>query len=150
MSDGGDHVARLFRVFNEIGILAQLSGTTFERVMPEGLNLPQFVVLNHMVRLGDDRTPVELARAMQVTKGTMTNTVGHLERAGFVEVRPDGKDGRSKRVGLTAAGRGVRDAAIAALAPELEAIGAHFPPERVDGLLPQLEVLRRILDDRRG
>ncbi|KAA2236856.1 hypothetical protein [Salinarimonas soli] len=41
-----------FRVFNEIGIVERLSRTMFDRVMPDGLALPQFVVLNHFVRLG--------------------------------------------------------------------------------------------------
>jgi DNA-binding MarR family transcriptional regulator len=150
MDGTGDEAGRMFRLFNEIGIIAQLAGTAFERVMPDPLNLPQFVVLNHMVRLGDGRTPVDLARAMQVTKGTMTNTLGNLERAGFVAIRPDPEDGRSKRVRLTEAGRQARDGAIAALAPELEALAGLVPREHVEAVLPVLEYLRKVLDARRG
>lgn len=43
-----DRVA--FRVMNEIGIIDQLGTTLFERAMPHGLTLPQFIVLNHFVR----------------------------------------------------------------------------------------------------
>src|SRR3712207_5255456 len=50
-----------FRVFNEIGIIEQLSRTMFERVMPDGLTVPQFSVLNHFVRLGGERSPAQLA-----------------------------------------------------------------------------------------
>ena len=40
----------LFRFFNEIGIIEQLSRNAFERVMPGGMKLSQFTVLNHFVR----------------------------------------------------------------------------------------------------
>ena len=42
----------LFRFFNEIAIVAQLSGNAFEKAMPEGMTLPQFAVLNHLMRMG--------------------------------------------------------------------------------------------------
>ena len=48
----------MFRFLNEIGIIAQLSGTAFEKVMPGTMTLPQFTVLNHLTRLGGNRTPV--------------------------------------------------------------------------------------------
>jgi DNA-binding MarR family transcriptional regulator len=145
-----EEVGRMFRLLNEIAIVAQLSGTAFERVMPPPLNLPQFVVLNHMVRLGDGRTPVDLARAMQVTKGTMTNTLGNLERAGYVSIHPDPDDGRSKRVRLTAAGREAREAAVRAVEPELQALAGLMPAGAAGAILPTLETLRRILDERRA
>ena len=52
-----------FALFNEIGIIAQLSRALFEARLPEGIHLPQFAVINHMVRLGDGKTPLALARA---------------------------------------------------------------------------------------
>lgn len=142
--------ALVFRLLNEIGIIAQLSGTAFERVMPTGLSLPQFVVLNHLVRVGDDRTPLDLARAMQVTKGTMTNTLGHLTRSGAVEIRPDPKDGRSKRVSITPAGRAAREAAISALMPDLDAIGGAMSVKSIEASLEVLVPLRQFLDARRN
>ena len=33
----------VFRVFNEIGIIAQLAGNAFERVMPDGMTLAQIL-----------------------------------------------------------------------------------------------------------
>lgn len=145
----GTQQSRIFRFFNEIAILAQLSGAAFERVMPEGMTLPQFAVLNHMVRLGDARTPLELARAMQVTKGAMTNTLQHLEGKRFVLIKPDERDGRSKRVMLTDAGRAAREHCIAAIEPELAAIASAVPAERLAGIVPVLEEVRRFLDARR-
>ncbi|WP_083656351.1 MarR family winged helix-turn-helix transcriptional regulator [Mongoliimonas terrestris] len=144
----GDH-ALAFRLLNEIAIIAQLSGTSFERAMPGTMTLPQFVVLNHLTRLGGDRTPLQIANAMQVTKGAMTNTLGHLERAGWIAVRPDPKDGRSKRVDITGAGRAAHGDAIRQLQPELAFLVGEIGPEPIAAALPFLERLRALLDRRR-
>lgn len=140
----------LFRVFNEIGIIEQLSRNAFERVMPDGLKLSQFAVLNHFVRLGGARSPVELARAFQVTKGAMTNTVQKLEAKGFVETRPDPSDGRAKRVTLTQAGRTARNDAIRALGPQMRDFENRIDMTEIASLLPALTRLREILDQARS
>ena len=136
----------LFRVFNEIGIIEQLARTVFERVMPHGLKVSQFSLLNHMVRLGDGKRPAELADAFQVTRGAMTNTVSRLETLGFVRVTPDPDDGRAKAVYLTDAGRRAREDAIAALAPYLARLDETLGAERFADALPFLTDLRRLLD----
>ena len=94
----------VFRFFNEIGIIEQLSRARFERGLPHGLTLSQFKVLNHFARLGGERSPLSLARSFQVTKGAVTNAVQKLEGKGFVATRPDPDDGRGKLVYLTDAG----------------------------------------------
>ncbi len=146
----GDDVAAMFRFLNEVGIIAQLSGAAFEKVMPGTMTLPQFVVLNHLSRLGGNRTPLRIATALQVSKAAMTNTLGHLHRAGWISVRPDDRDGRSKRVDLTAAGRDAHAAAIAALSPELVWLSGAIGAERIRAATPLLEAVRRALDERRG
>jgi len=142
-------VAAMFRFLNEIGIIAQLSGAAFEKVMPGTMTLPQFTVLNHLTRLGGDRTPVRIASAMQVSKGAMTNTLGHLERSGWISVRPDAKDGRSKRVDITDTGRAAHGEAVKALVPELAWLSGKVAPERVRAATPLLEEMRKALDQRR-
>jgi len=149
MTANENDLQTLFRFLNEIGIVAQLSANAFGKVMPEGMTLPQFVVLNHLVRLGDSRTPVSIAQAMQVTKGAMTNTLGHLEGKGFIAIVPDAHDGRSKRVSLTAMGRAARDAAIEALGPELRGIAGEIAMPGIIKALPAVESLRKVLDIRR-
>jgi DNA-binding MarR family transcriptional regulator len=146
----GTDVDALFRFLNEIGIIAQLSGAAFEKVMPGTMTLPQFTVLNHLTRLGGDRTPLQIANAMQVSKGAMTNTLGHLERSGWISIRPDDKDGRSKRVDITQAGRTAHGEAIRALAPELAWLSGVIAPERVREATPLLEEMRKALDQRRN
>lgn len=138
-----------FRFLTEIGIIAQLAGTAFEKAMPSDMTMPQFEVLHHLARLGGEWTPLRLANAMQLTKGAMTNTLGHLSRKGYVAIRPDDKDGRSKLVSLTTEGHAARDKAIAALAPELWALVEGVSAKLLTETIPPLETVRRFLDLRR-
>ncbi len=108
-----------FRIFNEIGIISQLSSAVMERVLPHGLTMSQFGVLNHFVHLGGERTPAGLAEAFQVTRGAMTNTLARLDKAGFVMMRPDPKDGRGKIVTITEAGRSMCEACLSVLMNEV-------------------------------
>ena len=141
--------ALLFRLFNEIGIINQLATNAFERVMPYDLTIAQFAILNHCVRLGDNKTPAQLADILQVTRGTLTSTLGRLSEKRFIRLVPDAEDGRSKRVVLTAEGRKARDAAIAAAMPLLETARLAMPRATVVRMLPALEDLRRWLDANR-
>jgi DNA-binding MarR family transcriptional regulator len=149
MTDKQSALEEAFRFLTEVGIIAQLAGAAFEKALAPGMTMPQFSVLHHLARLGGEWTPVRLANAMQVTKGAMTNTLGHLAGKDFIAIRPDDRDGRAKLVSLTSKGRHARDKAIGALAPELDALVAGLP----DGLMPQaiplLETVRRFLDQRR-
>ncbi|HJP23202.1 MAG TPA: MarR family transcriptional regulator [Alphaproteobacteria bacterium] len=140
----------IFTLFNEIGIIEQLARQRLESVLPEGLKISHFSVLNHFARLGGERAPAELARAFQVTKAAMTNTLGRLEARGLVAIRPDPNDGRAKRVALTARGLKLRDRAIAALGPELAEITAHIPAQDFATALPFLQRLRAYLDEARN
>ena len=117
--------------------------------MPDDLNLPQFIVLNHFVRLGGAWSPVRLANAMQVTKGAMTNTLHRLEAKGYIELARDLKDTRGKIVTLTASGRAARDRAIAALAPNLARLAESVPVATIEAALPALAAVRAFLDAER-
>lgn len=149
MSERSDPVSTYFRLFNEIGIIAQLSGNKMERVLPEGMSLAQFSVLNHFCRLGGAWSPTRLAAAFQVTKGAMTNTLQRLEAQGFVTVSPDGDDARAKVVEITDAGRAAREAAISATGPILAQVASLVPLADVKAALPFLESLRKTLDENR-
>ncbi len=140
----------LFRFFNEIGIIEQLSRNAFERVMPGGMKLSQFTVLNHFVRLGGVRSPAELASAFQVTRGAMTNTLQKLEAKGYIEITPDPRDGRGKRVTITEAGARARADAVSALAPHLDRLSDLIDLKEIEGVLPALVSLREILDEDRN
>jgi DNA-binding MarR family transcriptional regulator len=132
--------------FLEVGILAQLSRAIFEARLPPGFNLPQFSILNHLLRVRDGGTPLELARAFQVPKTSMTHSLAVLERHRLIEMRPHRHDGRSKCVFITPAGRAFRDAALAAIAPDVAELAARFSAERLAEALPTLTALRKIMD----
>lgn len=138
-----------FQVLNEIGIVQQLASRRMERLLPPGLSMAGFFVLNHFARLGGERSPLALARAFQVTKGAMTNTLQRLEAAGLVAIAPDPSDGRAKRVSITPEGRRVRDACVARLAPSLAEVQAGVGADELSALLPGLRRLRAWLDEHR-
>lgn len=135
-----------FRLFNEIGIINQLATTLLESRLPRGLLVPHFTVLNHLVRVKDGRTPLELARAFQVPKTTMTHQIGVLERRGLVIQAPNPDDGRSKRVWLTPDGRLLRERIVHAFGDLFEGWSDAIPLEDVAELAPRLERIRKHLD----
>ena len=149
MSQRDDNVFLYFRLFTEIGIIAQLSGNKLERVLPEGMSLAQFSVLNHFARLGGAWSPSRLAAAFQVTKGAMTNTLQRLEGQGFVKIVADAADARAKLVEITDAGRRAREAAILATWPIIAQMAALVSATDVKAALPFLESLRKVLDENR-
>jgi DNA-binding MarR family transcriptional regulator len=76
----------------------------------------------------------------------MTNTLHKLEAKGLIAIAPDPADGRGKQVSLTEAGLALRQAAIAALAPDLEGLLAEFGERRFSRAIPFLTELREYLD----
>lgn len=130
-----------FQILNEIGIISQLSNNYAARLLAPELNMSQFIVLNHLVRLSDERSMAQLASAMQVTKGAMSNTIARLHDKGLVAVKTDPHDGRGKRVKLTKAGRVLRNSAVAKLGSALSTLHTCVSaPE----LGPALDALRKI------
>jgi len=146
---GEKTTAMFFRLFNEVAIIEQLSRAFLEARLPAGLIAPHFAVCNHLIRVKDGQTPLALARAFQVPKTTMTHTLSGLERHGFVEMRPNPDDGRSKQVWLTGAGRAFRDETIARMAPVFERLSEGVDAEGLSAALPVLEELRGWLDTHR-
>lgn len=131
--------------FSEILSVEQLARARLAKALPKGMEISHFSVLNHLARIGEERTPAQLARTLHVTKGAMTNTLGKLEWAGHVHIRPDWEDARRKLVAISPAGRNARDAAIAAIAPVLEEVGKSLGEERLRAALPVLRELRERL-----
>jgi DNA-binding MarR family transcriptional regulator len=131
---------------NEVGIIEQLARNRFDSIQADGLLLSHFVLLNHLVRVGDGTTPARIASALQLARGAITNTMQRLEDRGLIRIVPDAEDGRVKRVFLTRAGRARREKAVrdatAALAPLL----ADLPAGSIEALIPGLREIRRRLD----
>ncbi|NHX28345.1 MarR family transcriptional regulator, partial [Escherichia coli] len=109
-----------------------------------------FSVLNHLARLGEERTPAQLAQNFHVTRGAMTNTLNKLEWAGHVHIRPDWDDARRKLVSVSPAGIQARNVAIQAIAPLISEVVDDIGADKVRAALPVLRALRQKLDNGDG
>jgi DNA-binding MarR family transcriptional regulator len=141
---GGD--PPLFVLLNEIAIIEHLARNRLERVLPDGLRASHFVVLNHLSRMGDGRSPARIARAVQVERPAMTNTIQKLEGRGLVRVGPHPSDGRGKLVFLTEAGRAAREGAVVAATAAIAPLAGSLDPAEIAALLGPLRRLRAVLD----
>lgn len=133
-------------LFSELLIAGQLSRSRLAKVLPRGMELSQFSVLNHLAGVGEERSPAQLARAFHVTRGAMTNTLTKLEWAGHIHIRPDWDDARRKFVAISPAGRAARDAAVQAITPVIADVAQTIGVERLRTVLPVLRELRTRLD----
>ena len=149
MSDS-DPRRLIFTLFNEIGIINQLSTARFARVLAPDLNPSEFGVLNHFVRLGDGKTPTYLAKAFQMTKPSMTAILAKLERKGYVESVGSQEDRRQKIVTLTEEGRAARSKGLQAMAPLADIVLESQDLSELEAILPKLEALREFLDQERN
>lgn len=133
-------------LFGELFMADQLARNRISKVLPKGMELSHFGVLNHLARAGDERTPAQLARSFHVTRGAMTNTLTKLEWAGHIHIRPDWDDARRKFVAISPAGRAARDAAVQAIAPLIGEVVQALGAERVRAVLPVLREMRTKLE----
>lgn len=129
-------------LFSEVIAVDQLTRSMLARVLPQGMELSQFAVLNYLAAIGDERSPAQIAKAFHLTRGAMTNTLSKLAWAGWVHIRPDWDDARRKMVSLSPAGRAAREAAVAAIGPLMGEVVARVGEERVRTLLPVMRELR--------
>ena len=143
MTDKNDPLA--VALFSEILMTEQLTRNRISRLLPKGMELSHFSVLNHLAHVGDERSPAQLAKAFHLTRGAMTNTLSKLEWAGYVHIRPDWDDARRKMVASSPAGRAARDAAIAVISPLIGETVRDLGPENVRAAVPVLRTLRKNL-----
>ena len=141
-----DRSALYFSLFLEAGIINQIGTAFLQARLPKGLLVSHFGVVSHLTRVRDGVTPLELARAFQVPKTTMTHTLAGLEKHGLVEMRPNPDDKRSKRVWLTEAGARFLEDAIAGMGPLFDELERRFPPDQVRETLPHLTAFREVVD----
>lgn len=145
----GDDPMRVFAAFNEIGIISQLATAMLAASLSDGLHPSHFMIVNHLARMGDGKTPVKIAGAMQVTKNTMTHSLRVLESRGLIEISANPEDGRGKLVFLTEAGRAFRDEAIVAVSARFDAVLTPEIEDLLARIRPDLVALRAHLDRNR-
>ncbi len=140
MSDSTQNLA--VTLFSEILAVDQLARSNVARVLPKGMELSHFSVLNHLAHAGAERSPAQLAKTFHLTRGAMTNTLSKLEWAGWVHVRPDWEDARRKMVSISASGIAARDAAVTAIAPVIAEVVNTVGADKVKTALPVLREMR--------
>lgn len=124
----------------------QLLRSRLAKVLPKGMELSHFSVLNHLAHINAERSPAQLAKSFHVTRGAMTNTLTKLEIAGHIHIRPDWDDARRKMVAISSAGRHARDTAINQLVPVISDLFEELGNDRLKTILPTLRELRQKLD----
>ncbi len=129
-------------LFSELLTADQLLRNRLSRVLPKGMEISHFSVLNHLIFVQDERSPAQLADTFHVTRGAMTNTLTKLEWAGYVHIRPDWDDARRKMVAISPAGKQARDQAVAAIAPMINKVVSELGADKVRAVLPVLRELR--------
>jgi DNA-binding MarR family transcriptional regulator len=100
----------------------------FQRIDPDGSRL------------------TDLAEAAQLTKQTVGFLVDALERAGYVERKPDPRDGRARLVCISARGRAAVEASKPVVAEVEAQWAAHLGPRKMAHLREALTALREITD----
>ena len=144
MSDDPNNLA--ISLFSEVLTVDQLLRNNLAKVLPKGMELSHFAVLNQLANIGAERTPAQLAKSFHVTRGAMTNTLAKLEIAAYVHIRPDWDDARRKLVALSPSGKMARNAALDAVSPIISSLVSDLGSERVKALLPAMRTLRLLLE----
>ena len=130
-------------LFGEILALDQLVRNRLAKVLPNGMELSHFSVLNQLSHTKIERTPAQIAKSFRVTRGAITNTLSKLELSGYIHVRPDWDDARRKMVSISPAGIVARNNALAAVTPIINELISEMGEERLKAIVPILRDLRQ-------
>jgi DNA-binding MarR family transcriptional regulator len=130
-------------LFGEILALDQLVRARLAKVLPKGMELSHFSVLNQLSHAKIERTPAQIAKSFRVTRGAITNTLNKLELSGYIHIRPDWDDARRKMVSISPAGVVARNNALAAVTPIINELIIEMGEERLKAIVPILRDLRQ-------
>lgn len=130
-------------LFGEILALDQLVRARLAKVLPKGMELSHFSVLNQLSHTKIERTPAQIAKSFRVTRGAITNTLNKLELSGYIHIRPDWDDARRKMVSISPAGILARNNALAAVTPIINQLISEMGEERLKAVVPILRDLRQ-------
>ncbi len=139
----------VFRFFTEVGIIQQLMSTKLESMLPGRMSATQFGILGHLSRRPEGETPLQLSRAFQVPKTSMTHMLAVLEKLQFVAIEPHPDDGRSKIARATETGQIFLRDCMGRMGRELAPVMAELTPLPFTSALPHLMRVREALDRER-
>lgn len=146
---------RLFFRLYQCANMLHKTGT--RAVEAEGLTTQQWAVLGALSRpqTEEGMTVGELARYLMVSRQNLSGVIGRMERAGHLAVKSNGRDRRSRMVGMTASGRRLWQArALPKIHAYYEDILADFSindmTHTLHYLLRMLESMERVDRDRQA
>jgi len=97
----------------------------------------------------DRQRPSELAEQLQITRQSINDLLGHLERCGYITRHADAADGRARVVRLTAKGRRLQVAITRHARAAEDHIAELLGPRRFSQLRDTLQELAHRLTDNR-
>lgn len=127
---------RLARIYHKTG---RRSAETMRR---HGISVSRFDVINHAGAV-EGRTQQQIADALLVTKGNITQLVDALEADNLLFRR---REGRTKRIFLTDAGHRLRSELVAVQERTIIQSWAALDPDEVQTLLYLLRKLDRSIE----
>ena len=134
-------------LFSEISAIDHLLKVKLSKSLPLGMELSHFAILNHISTIETEKTPVQLARSFNLTKGAITNTLIKLSKMGYIHIRPDWDDARSKLISISPAGKVARNSAVSAIEPILAELMKVIGADKTKEILPFLRDLRILLNN---
>ena len=118
--------------FRFVRLHRRAAGAVAAALKEVGLSIPQFDLLSTLTER-EGLSQQELAERLYVTKGNVSGLVDRLVGAGLVERRASPDDRRSNALHLTARGRALAEAGIAAQTVYVtRTLGALPPPDLAD------------------
>jgi len=142
MLDFNDAELTLITMLSEVGAIEQIARSKLDSALPGNLNVSNFALLNHFNRRKNEKTPLQLAKTFNVTKGAMTNTLNKLEKLGYIHIRPDWEDARKKLVSISQSGVEARNNAMKMMKPLLNKIISNRIDINERDLLTELRKFR--------
>jgi len=143
------HEALLSDFFRNITVIENLTQRWLQNQLPGKMLYSHYAVINYLIENPNTNNPAALADAFHVRRPSMTNTLGKLEKMGFVALRPHPTDGRAKLVLITDAGRNAHNAASTALASAYKEAVNAMGIELLKEIGPQLKVVHDFVSQTR-
>ena len=147
MLDFDDDELTLITLLSEVGAIEQIARAKLDSALTGNLNVSNFALLNHFNRRKEEKTPLQLAKTFNVTKGAMTNTLSKLEKLGYIHIRPDWEDARKKLVSISQSGIEARNNAMKLIKPLLKKIISNKINVNERELLAELRKFREKVEN---
>ena len=120
------------------------SSSRMQRRMPE-ISVPQLAILLAVEQAGDQGVGA-IADAAGLAQPTVTRSLGGLERGGLISRRPDDRDRRGTKIGLTGQGRKLLREKQDEIADRMVLLWSGLTDAERGLAIPLLERLAELLD----